>query len=64
MKETLLLLAEKIGEERKIKLDSMGTGAAKDYAQYQHACGALMGFMIVQNLISDMLRQVREDGDD
>ncbi len=64
MKETLLLLAQKIGEERTVILEDMGMGRAKDYAQYQNAAGVLTGFMKVQCIIAEMLRQVREDGDD
>lgn len=64
MDETLLLLAERIGEERRVILEDMGMGRAKDFAQYQHSSGVLLGFMKVQSLIADMMKSNWEDGDD
>jgi hypothetical protein len=38
---TLKLLAEKLEEERRIILESLGDGHAQDFAQYQNTVQAL-----------------------
>jgi len=53
-KETLMLLSTQIEERRKELLEAMGRGTDK-FEAYQHACGEIKGYMIVQNLISEML---------
>ena len=53
-KETLMLLSTQIEERRKELLEAMGRGTDK-FEAYQHACGEVRGFMIVQQLISEML---------
>lgn len=53
-KETLMLLSTQIEERRKTLLEAMGRGTDK-FEAYQHACGEVRGFMIVQQLISEML---------
>ena len=54
VKETLMLLSTQIEERRKTLLEAMGRGTDK-FEAYQHACGEVRGFMIVQQLISEML---------
>jgi hypothetical protein len=61
MNETLRILSDKIEEERKVIIEDLGMGRAKDYAQYQNAAGKVLGFMSVQGLIVDMLRNLREE---
>ena len=56
MKETLMLLSTRIEERRKELLESMGAGTAKDFGGYQHACGEVRGYLIIQNMISEALR--------
>lgn len=63
MKETLKLLAEKIAEERMVMLESLGMGV-KDFAQYSHSVGVVLGLMKVQGIIAEMMRNSHEDGDD
>ena len=53
-KETLMLLSTQIEERRKELLEAMGRGTDK-FEAYQHACGEVRGFMIVQQLILEML---------
>jgi hypothetical protein len=55
VKETLMLLSTQIEERRKEVLESMGRGA-NSFEAYQHACGEIRGYLIVQNMIGDALR--------
>ena len=64
MKETLTDLAKQIEEERMRIVEHLGMGAVKDYAQYQQACGKVLGLMTVTGMIAERLRSLREDGDD
>ena len=53
-KETLMLLSTQIEERRKGLLEAMGRGTDK-FEAYLSAVGEIKGYMIVQNLISEML---------
>jgi len=64
MKETLIALSKQIEEERMRIIESLGTGCVKDYAQYQQACGKVLGLMTVTGMIAEKLRNALEDGDD
>ena len=55
VKEALMLLSTQIEERRKEVLESMGRGA-NSFEAYQHACGEIRGYLIVQNMIGDALR--------
>ena len=55
VKETLMLLSTQVEERRKELLESMGRGTDK-FEAYQHACGEIRGYLIVQNMIGDALR--------
>jgi len=61
MDSTLKLLNEKLEEERKIILDSMGDGTAKDYAEYQHNAGRIRGLMTAQRIIADLAKHMETD---
>ncbi len=61
VKETLMLLSTQIEERRKEMLESMGRGTDK-FEAYQHACGEVRGYMVVQNMISEAL-QAHEKGE-
>ena len=43
--------------------DHLGTGMAKDYAEYQYLCGKISGLLTVQRYIKD-LKQHMEQSDD
>ena len=56
VKETLMLLSTQIEERRKEVLESMGRGAGT-FEAYQHACGEIRGYMIIQSIISDTIQR-------
>ena len=47
-------LAQKLNEKAKSLEESLGGGAAKDYAEYQNVCGQIKGLLIAQLEISDL----------
>ena len=59
--KTLMLLATQVEERRKALLESMGRGTDK-FEAYQHACGEVRGYMMVQSMISEAL-QAHEKGE-
>jgi hypothetical protein len=62
VKETLMLLSTQVEERRKALLEDMGRGAGT-FEAYQHACGEIRGYLIVQNMIGDALR-VHDKGEE
>ena len=64
MKETLMALAQKIEEERQVIANDIGMGRATEFAQYQHSCGIIRGFLVVQGIIAEELRRIKEDDDE
>ena len=47
-------LAQKLGEKARSLEESLGGGAAKDYAEYQNVCGQIKGLLMAQLEISDL----------
>ena len=62
--ETLMLLSEKIEERRKEMLESLGDGTADNYGAYQHACGVVRGYLLVQSMIAEGLRSLKQEDED
>ena len=62
-KETLMLLSAQIEERRKELLEAMGRGTDK-FEAYLSAVGEIKGYMIVQNLISEMLTAHQKQEED
>lgn len=49
---------EQIEDRRKQLIESLGDGAAKDYASYQHAAGMVRGLLTAQSLIADLAKNL------
>jgi hypothetical protein len=58
MNDSLELLMSQIEERRKQMLESLGDGAAKDFASYQNAAGFIRGLLTVQGMISDLAKRM------
>ena len=52
--KTLMLLSTQIEERRKALLEDMGRGSG-NFEAYQHACGEIKGYMIVQGMVSEAM---------
>ena len=57
------LILEKLNEDMSSVQDSLCSGAAKDYAEYQYLCGKIRGLLAAQDKILD-LKQRMESMDD
>ncbi len=58
MEQTLELLMSQIEERRKAIIESLGDGAAKDFASYQNAAGMVRGLLTAQSLIADLAKNM------
>ena len=63
-RQALEYLNKKYDEEIKVIQENLGTGAVKDYAEYQNMCGVIRGLLTAQREINDLLRKVKEYEDD
>lgn len=58
--DTLELLMEQIEEERKLIVEDLGEGKAKDFAQYQFSAGIVRGLLLAQRLTIDLAKRMEE----
>lgn len=58
MDQTLELLMSQIEERRTAIIESLGDGAAKDFASYQNAAGMVRGLLTAQSLIADLAKNM------
>jgi hypothetical protein len=56
-------LIQKLNEQIRNLEESLGGGAAKDYAEYQNVCGQIKGLLSMRYEISD-LKQRLENSDE
>ena len=57
------LLSKKYTEEIRSIEESLGAGAAKDYAEYQNLCGVIRGLLTAQREANDLLRKLKDHDD-
>lgn len=58
MDKTLELLDQKLEVQIKGLQDSLGTGTAKDYADYQFVCGRIRGLLTAQMELKDLAKNL------
>jgi hypothetical protein len=56
-------LSAQLREEMEAIKESLGAGAAKDYAEYQNLCGKLRGLLTAQSKVND-LKERMENSDE
>jgi hypothetical protein len=61
--QVLELLSKKYTDEIRSIEESLGAGAAKDYAEYQNLCGVIRGLLTAQREINDLLRKLKDHDD-
>jgi hypothetical protein len=59
--QVLELLLKKLEEQHKELIESLGEGAAKDYAAYKELCGVSRGLLLAQFEINNLLQRLKED---
>jgi hypothetical protein len=62
--QTLELAFKKIESEKKLIIENLADGVAKDYAEYQNLCGVIRGLLTAQREINDLLRKLKDDDDE
>jgi hypothetical protein len=62
MEETKVLnhLISELKEREQSLLQSLGDGAATDYAAYREVCGNIRGLLFAQSLIFDLARKMEK----
>jgi hypothetical protein len=60
----LELALKKIENEKKLIIENLADGVAKDYAEYQNLCGVIRGLLTAQREINDLLRKLKDDDDE
>lgn len=61
---TLEYLMAQIEERRKVLMENLGDGSAKDFGDYQMTVGTIRGFLTVQNMIKDLAKRMEHDEDE
>ena len=61
--QVLELLTKKIQDRVFSVSESLRTGSAKDYAEYQNLCGVVRGLELAQMEANDLLRRLKEQDD-
>jgi hypothetical protein len=66
MEETKVLnhLLSELKEREQSLLQSLGDGAATDYAAYREVCGNIRGLLFAQSLILDLARKMEKFEDE
>ena len=62
--QVLELLIRKLRERVEAMSDSLRSGSAKDYAEYQGLCGVVRGLELAQMEANDLLRKLKEINND
>jgi hypothetical protein len=62
--QTLELALKKIENEKKLIIENLADGVARDYAEYQNLCGVIRGLLTAQREINDLLRKLKDDDDE
>lgn len=57
------VLIQQLNEEIRMVEINLGSGAAKDYNEYQNLCGKIRGLLIAREAIND-LKHTMENSDD
>ena len=58
------VLKEKIGDDKSSALEFLGSGGAKDFAQYKEVVGLIRGLGACTTHIEDLAKNYMEDDDD
>jgi|TARA_R110000868_G_C10606150_1_gene740971 hypothetical protein len=57
-------LIKELKEREANLLESLGGGAAQDYAAYREMCGNIRGLVFAQSLISDLAKKMENFDDE
>lgn len=58
------VILKEIEERQKSLADALGSGAARDYAEYKYVCGEIRGLSFAHSFINDLVRKMERDDDE
>ena len=62
--KVLELLSSKLATRVQEVSESLASGAAKDYAEYQRLCGLVTGLLTAQREIQDLAQKLKDNDED
>lgn len=62
--DAMSLLLKHMEDDKKSLISALSDGVAKDYAEYKHLCGQIMGLSKAQLCVSEMNARLQNDEDD
>lgn len=54
-------LLKQVSEEIDAMQQNVSSGAAKDYAEYQHLCGKIRGLLVAEDIIKALKERMEKD---
>jgi hypothetical protein len=64
MMNELEYVLKQLKERGEIVSERVGTGGAKDYAEYRDLCGQIQGLLFAQSVVIDLVRKMERYEDD
>ena len=58
------VVLKEIEEKQKSLSDALGSGAARDFAEYKYMCGEIRGLSLAHSFINDLVRKMEQDDDE
>jgi len=62
--DAMSLLLKHMEDDKKSLISALSDGVAKDYAEYKHLCGQIMGISKAQLRVNEMNTRLQNDEDD
>jgi len=62
--DAMSLLLKHMEDDKKSLISALSDGVAKDYAEYKHLCGQIMGISKAQLRVNEMNARLQNDEDD
>jgi len=62
--DAMSLLLKHMEDDKKSLISALSDGVAKDYAEYKHLCGQIMGLSKAQLRVNEMNARLQNDEDD
>jgi hypothetical protein len=59
--QVLELVQKEIGKMRHDREQYIGYGRAKDYSEYQHVCGVILGLNHADDMIKDFVQRMENE---
>jgi hypothetical protein len=61
--DAMSLLLKHMEDDKKSLISALSDGVAKDYAEYKHMCGQIMGISKAQLCVNEMNKRLQDQDD-